>query len=79
MNKYGNNCTLFMIILLTVFWIVIIYGLSKVGTELVLLINLVSNPYRLYHILAFVLVLLVIVVTMIFYFDKVFELIKLLI
>ena len=71
--------TLFMIILLTVFWLVIIYGLSKVGTELVLLINLVSNPYRLYHILAFVLVLLVIVVTMIFYFDKVFELIKLLI
>lgn len=71
--------TLFMIILLTVFWLVIIYGLSKVGTELVLLINLVSNPYRLYHILAFVLVLLIIVVTMIFYFDKVFELIKLLI
>ena len=71
--------TLFMIILLTVFWLVIIYGLSKVGTELVLLINLVSNPYRLYHILTFVLVLLVIVVTMIFYFDKVFELIKLLI
>lgn len=70
--------TIFLIIVLSVFWAVVMYGLGKLLFELVYLCALIANPYRVYHILAFFLVLLVAIFSVIFYFDKFIELAKLL-
>ena len=65
-------------ILLTILTIMIIYGAMKIEKELLLLINMVTNPYRFFHILAFFGILFAMVFIVIKYFQLLVEISKLL-
>ena len=65
-------------LLLTIVTVMILYGAMKVESELMLLMNMVTNPFRFFHIIAFFGILFAMVIIVIKYFQLLVDLAKLL-